>query len=258
MPTVEINQQSLFYTTGRGPAPALVLIHGAAGSHLDWPAALRRLPDTAVYTIDLPGHGRSDLPGRERVAAYADDVVAWLEEVRPGPVALAGHSMGGAIAQQVAWRDHSGRSLALSGLILLGSGATLPVSSRLLEQARQGDVEAAVAFVAKYAWAPGAPEEMIEQGRKRMRRTDASVLYGDFLACQRFDGRERAGAITTPTLVIGGSVDKLTPLSLSEFLASQIPGARLEVIEGGGHMMALEQPAAVAAAVADFMADLEE
>jgi pimeloyl-ACP methyl ester carboxylesterase len=99
---------------------------------------------------------------------------------------------------------------------------------------------------------------MIEQGKKRMRQTEASVLYGDFLACQQFDGREQAAQITTPTLVIGGSVDKLTPLPLSQFLASQIPGARLEVIEGGGHMMALEQPAAVARAVADFMADLGE
>ncbi|MCA9959366.1 MAG: alpha/beta fold hydrolase, partial [Anaerolineales bacterium] len=63
----------MFYTQQRGPEdkPALLLVHGAGGTHLDWPAELRRLPNTAVYTLDLPGHGRSALPGYDTVTAYA-------------------------------------------------------------------------------------------------------------------------------------------------------------------------------------------
>jgi pimeloyl-ACP methyl ester carboxylesterase len=71
-------------------------------------------------------------------------------------------------------------------------------------------------------------------------------LHADFVACNAFDVRDQIGQITVPTLVISGDKDKMTPVENGRFLAEHIPNAQLAIVEGGGHMMALEQPAVVA------------
>ena len=75
MPTAITPQGALYYA-GHVPTtvsyPPLVLVHGAGGSHLDWPPDLRRLAGMRVIALDLPGHGRSPGPGRaDPVRAYA-------------------------------------------------------------------------------------------------------------------------------------------------------------------------------------------
>jgi len=78
---------------------------------------------------------------------------------------------------------------------------------------------------------------------------------GKRLRCVRcFDVRERLGQIAAPTLVIGGTVDQMTPIKYAEYLADKIPGARLARIEGAGHMVMLEQPELVARHVEQFLA----
>ncbi len=87
--------------------PALVLIHGAGGTHLHWPAELRMLDSTAVYALDLPAHGKSAPPGRTSIEEYADDIAAFVEALGLEHVVLVGHSMGGAIAQTIGLRKPS-------------------------------------------------------------------------------------------------------------------------------------------------------
>ena len=69
-------------------------------------------------------------------------------------------------------------------------------------------------------------------------------MRGDFLACDRLDLIEAAGRIAVPTLVICGAEDKMTPPALSQAIAEKIPGARLALVEGAGHMVMLEDPVA--------------
>ncbi len=76
----------------------LLLIHGAGGDHLVWPKEIQRLPGTAVYNLDLPGHGRSAGAGRSSVDDYADVVQEFMELLALQDVTIVGHSMGGAIA----------------------------------------------------------------------------------------------------------------------------------------------------------------
>jgi pimeloyl-ACP methyl ester carboxylesterase len=64
---------------------------------------------------------------------------------------------------------------------------------------------------------------------------------------------ERLYEIETPTLVVAGTADQLTPLEYARFLAEHITGARLTVIEGAGHMVMLERPAEVAKTVGEFL-----
>ena len=89
-----------------------------------------------------------------------------------------------------------------------------------------------------------------------LREVPPLVTLGDYLACDRFDVRERLAAIRTPTLVVTGAEDRLTPPSLGRALAGAMAAARLVEVPGAGHFPQLEQPARVNAAIREFLADL--
>jgi pimeloyl-ACP methyl ester carboxylesterase len=255
MPYAETHREKLFYTLNRGPkgAPALVLVHGAGGTRLHWPVELRRLPQATVYTLDLPGHGRSGERGTDTIEGYAEAVAAFLRAAEIEEAIVVGHSMGGAIAMTLAL-DFAGR---MAGLVLMATGARLRVAPAILEGIRS-DFEGAVDLITRFAWSSEAPPRLTHLGRQTLLESGPDVLWGDFTACNRFDVMERLGEIEVPTLVVVGSADQLTPAKYARFLVDAIPGARLAVIEGAGHMVMLEHPAEVAQAVRDLLEEPSE
>jgi pimeloyl-ACP methyl ester carboxylesterase len=254
MPYVQMDDRRLFYARTRGQmpdAPALILLHGAGGSHLHWPAGLRRLPGATVYALDLPGHGRSDGPGCETIADYVAALIGFLDATGTERAVLVGHSMGGAIAQMTALIYPE----RVAGLVLVGTGARLRVAPALLEGVWD-DFEGAVDLITRWSWAKGVPGELVRLGRQSLSETPPEVLHGDFVACDAFDAMARLGEVCAPTLVVAGTADRLTPHKYGAFLAEHIPGARLVTVEGGGHRMALEQPGVVIQAVTEFVKEL--
>jgi pimeloyl-ACP methyl ester carboxylesterase len=254
MPYVIVAGERTFYTLYQGDVRGkrhLVLVHGAGGSHLDWPAPLRRLRETNVYAIDLPGHGRSEGTGQSSIAAYRDFLLAFLDALGLEKVVVVGHSMGGAIALDFALSYPS----RLTGLILVGTGARLRVLPAILTGVLS-NFEATVDLILDYAFGPSATEQLRRLGRQRLLQTPPQVLHGDYAACDAFDVMERLGEIRCPTLVICGTVDKLTPPKYSVYLCDHIPGAELVLVEGAGHMVMLEKPEAVTNAVSRFIASL--
>jgi pimeloyl-ACP methyl ester carboxylesterase len=255
MPYADVVRETLFYTVskraegqgGRGD-PALVLLHGAGGSRLNWPAKLRRLPGATVYTLDLPGHGRSSGRGKDTIEGYAEDVVAFLDTVGVERAILVGHSMGGAVALTLAlgWADR------VAGLVLVATGARLRVAPAILEGVH-GDFEAALDIITHYAWSPGSSPALIESGRQRLREAGPDMLLGDLVACDRFDVMGRLEEIDAPTLVLAGSADQLTPVRYARFLVEHIAGACLVIVDGAGHMVMLERSTGVAKAVREFL-----
>lgn len=245
-----IGGQRLFYARHRGmdDGQPLLLIHGAGGSHLDWPAEMLRLPGAVVSALDLPGHGRSSPPGRTSIADYADVVVSFLDTLDLHDVVVAGHSMGGAIAQVIGLRG----SPRISALILVGTGGRLRVADAILDPLRE-DHETALRTITRLRWADSAPQDLIRAGHELMRQVDQEVLHGDFTACNEFDLMDRLHEIQLPTLVIGGTVDAFTPAKYGQYLADHIQSAQFVAIEGGGHMIALERPNEVAAAITAFL-----
>lgn len=225
-----------------------MLIHGAGGSRLHWPAELRRLEGATVYSLDLPGHGRSPGSGCNTIEGYAAAVVDFLGRVGIVSAAVAGHSMGGAVAQQLALAEPA----QVGALVLLGTGAKLRVAPAILE-AIQEDFDRAVKSITEYAWSLSSDPELTAMGRNALKETGARVLYGDFQACDHFDVMNRVDEITVPTLVVVGSEDRLTPVKVSRFLAERIPGADLVVVDGAGHMVMLEKPDVVGGAVRRFV-----
>lgn len=251
MSTVQVMGAEGFYV-GRRPVPErqppVVLIHGAGGSHQLWLYQVRDLPGTCTYAPDLPGHGRSQGPGRDSIAAYGDWLVAFLDAIGVEKAVLVGHSMGGGIALDVALR-YPGR---VAGLGLVATGARMRVAPALLEQLQE-DPEAAVHLIAEWSYGPEAAEEMVRQGRRQMLQTPPDVLYGDFAACDAFNVRDRLGQIRAPAFLLFGTQDRMTPAKHAPALRDALPDAVLHLVEGAGHMILVEQPQAVTRALTAFL-----
>ena len=229
-------------------AMPVALIHGAGGTLYQWPPLLRRLPDHDVYALDLPGHGKSEGPGRSSIADYVDVVSDWADALDLPPFALVGHSMGGAIAQAFALRYPQ----RLAALVLVSTGARLRVHPRLLAGGDEDRVETGEMLV-EWVHGPQAAPAQKRQYLRHLLAVDDAVLAGDWAACNSFDERDAISAIQTPTLVLVGAHDQMTPPKFSEYLAEQLPHADLVVMEGVGHMLMLEQPALLTAAIDGFL-----
>lgn len=251
IPASPCSQDALLYYVRSGRGVPVLLIHGAGGNHLVWPAALRRLPGAAVYALDLPGHGRSSGAGRERVEEYACDVVSLMDGLGLAQAVLVGHSMGGAVAQMVAL-EYPER---VAGLALVGTGARLRVAPAILEGIEENFVQV-VSLLDAWGWGAGADPRLVAAGRRMMLRAEPRVLLGDFRACDHFDVRERVGEIRAPTAVITGAEDVMTPPKYGQWLAERIPGAHFVLVPGAGHMVMLERPAEVAAAIQPLLLGL--
>jgi len=110
--------------------------------------------------------------------------------------------------------------------------------------------------VVGWQWAAGH-EQQQRLSLRRQLETDPDVYYRDFHACASFDVRDQLSRVRAPTLVIGGTADRMTPYRQSEELRDLIPGAALATIEGGGHMMLLEQPQVAADIVRGWLLTVE-
>ncbi len=129
MPMIETAGGRAFYAARGEAGPAILCIHGAGGSHSHWGHILGGLGDTArIYAADLPGHGRSDPPGRPSISAYVEFLLALMDALGLERAVLAGHSMGGAIALTAA----AERPERVAGLILAGASARLRVLPSLI------------------------------------------------------------------------------------------------------------------------------
>jgi pimeloyl-ACP methyl ester carboxylesterase len=254
MPYAEINDRRLFYAQAHSSipaAPTIVLIHGAGGSHLLWPAELRRLPEATVFALDLPGHGRSAAPACTTIEGYVAALIDFLDATETDRAVLAGHSMGGGIALLSAL-TYSER---VAGLVLIGTGARLRVAPAVLEGIKT-DFEGTLDLITHFAWAESTPKTLAQRGRQTMAETSPDVILGDFLACDAFDLMERLNEISAPALVIAATADHLTPHKYGAYLAEHLLNAQLVTLEASGHMMALEQPVEVAEAVSAFIRQL--
>lgn len=251
MPYLDIGGQRLFYLRRGVPgAPAVLLLHGAGGHALLWGAVLPHLYGCEAIALDLPGHGRSEGPAPATIAAHADAVVVAMQVLGLSHLVLAGHSLGGTIALEVALR----RPLFLSALVLISTAARLAVEPAALQRMLE-DADAARRWIVETGYGPETCTRMKERGLAQLRRVPPEVLRQDLLASSLYDGRPRLGEIGVPTLILCGSKDRLTPLQHVRALADSLPQARLQVVPGASHMLPLEQPQVVGEAIRCFAAE---
>ncbi|MBN1254185.1 MAG: alpha/beta hydrolase [Deltaproteobacteria bacterium] len=217
---------------------SLVFIHGAGGSVSSWQAQLDYFNRSFnCLVMELPGHGAAQGPGAQEIKSYALWIRGALDELGVASPFIIGHSMGGAITMDLALRFPA----LPKGLVLAGTGARLRVDPGILEGIKS-DFSQTVERICGFSFAKDVPKEMLEVATAEMMKNSPDVLFGDFLACDRFDAMQEIEAITVPTLVICGDQDTLTPIKYARYLADRIAGSRLDIIEGAGHEVMVECP----------------
>jgi len=227
----------------------LILVHGAGGDHLHWGSEIRRMAGLDVYALDLSGHGQSEGTGEQDVTAYCEEIAAFLDRMSLEKVFLAGHSMGGAIAQTFAVNYPE----RLAGLILVSTGSSLPVNPDLLAQLKDTEsLPGAIKMVVKWSFMKGTDPEILESAEKQLLSNRVGVVYGDYFACSKYDLSSEVGNFDLPVLVICGKSDRMTPVEFSKEISSSVKGSKL-VVPDAGHMVITEKQTEVSKIVSDFI-----
>jgi pimeloyl-ACP methyl ester carboxylesterase len=240
--------------------PAVVLLHGAAANAHWWdhlaPALAERFHAVA---LDFRGHGDSDFPEELVAGAFRDDLEALLEHLGAPRAALVGHSLGAHIALGHAAGGGSPRALVLLDPSR-GASATRRRATRLALSLRPTYASRAEA-VRRFQFLPG-PAHVDESLRAAIAeqsvQEEADGRFG-FRFDPRWFGvpdRERPllGAVRAPTLILRGSESPLLTSSGAHELARGLPDARVVEVQGAGHHLQLERPAACLAALLPFLA----
>lgn len=230
----------------------LLFLHGAGGRPLVWQHQLLAFP--RARAVDLPGRG--EVPWEDGPATVDTYLAALRRHLGPpgpaGPRILAGHSLGGAIALWWALRYPE----EVRALVLVGTGARMRVAPAFLGGIAAGDAAALEAFGAMW-FGSQAPLRLRDHSLALLRATPAPLLSADLRAADGFDVMAEVDALAQPALVICGADDRLTPVKYSRYLHDRIRGSTLVVVEGAGHMVMLERPEAVNAAIGAFLERLD-
>ena len=235
--------------------PWLVFVHGAAMDHSAWYLQTRYFAYHGfnVAAVDLPGHGRSEGPLVSTIGGMADWLAELLDALGAPSATIAGHSMGALTALDFAARYPS----KIDKLALLGVANPMPVGQPLLDAAEADDHAAfdmiTLFGLAKQSQLGGNPTPGLWMSgcvTRLQEESDAGVLFNDFPACNNYqDGEEAAAAVDAGSIVIVGAEDRMTAPKSARALAAQIKGAEVSIIPGSGHMMMLETPDEVIAAL---------
>lgn len=258
---VSVDDRSVFFSTGSGrapvDAPAIVFLHGAGFDHTVWvmPSRFFARHGFAVFSVDLPGHGRSDGPALTSVVALADWVQAFLDAVGVARCTLVGHSMGSLIALMTAAR-HPER---IGHIALLGTSEPMPVTSLLLDAAADNDhaaIDMANAWSHSARGAMGRAENPgshnLHHGERLLERAADGVFHADLAACNGF-ALPADAVLAQPALVIVGGADKMTPPKAGMAVVERLPQAQHCVLPNSGHSMLSECPNEVLDALASFI-----
>ena len=240
--------------TGEGPVLAFA---NSLGTDLRlWDEVLDRLPCRAVRW-DMRGHGLST--GAEGdVADHAADLAHLLDDHAPDGAVVVGVSVGGLVAQALA----AARPDLVRGLVLSNTGTRIGTAEVWAE--RVAAVEAGgVASIAEAIMARWFPEDWraanpdaLAGWRAMVERQSDAGYAGLSRAIAAADLGAEARGIAVPTLCLGGAEDAATPPDLVGALAEAVPGARLEMIAGCGHLPMAQAPDRFAALLRDFLEGL--
>jgi pimeloyl-ACP methyl ester carboxylesterase len=274
--TIDTPDRGTMYVVEAGPegGPPIVLSHGVTLSVRTWFHQLEDFPKDGFRTIafDHRGHGKSVLgEAGHSLDALADDVKVLLESLDLRDAVLVGHSLGGVAVQSFVIRYPEIAAERVAGMVLLSTLAYTPFGSRStrtkarLERLtkRQPDTQRIWNLrnfgflLARVGFGRHPRPSHVELVRRMIAecpaetRTDAPrVLVG-------LDLTADLPNILIPTLVVGGGADVLTPPFEARRMADLIPGARLQLIPGGGHMLMLEATEELDALIADFAREVQ-
>lgn len=236
----------------------ILFVHGAGSNGHTWHRQGEAIGEKqSAIALDLPGHGRSaGVEGMRTVRDYADFIAAFLDALKIESAVILGHSMGGAIAMELALR-HGAR---VDALILSCTAAKFNISTERIEALRAITMGRAPQAFNTDGYSPKTVKEnfdVVREGWMEQIKTDPRVRYTDIVACSQVDLRADIAKIDKPTLVIAGADDQGTTPADAELIAGKIRGAKVKIIADAGHFIPRERPAEYNAAIEEFVAQLK-
>lgn len=259
MPPIDRNPSDLHYLSA-GKGFPLVLLHAFPVDRRMWEGQIGELSEKfRVIAPDFRGFGQSPAAGAMSIPSMAADIHALLGKLGALPAIVGGCSMGGYVAMNFARQFPAD----LRGLLLLDTrdAADNPEQrenrDRMIEIAKEkGSSAIADLMIGKLlapdtlAHRPGQQQRL----RAMMEACPASTIAEALVALRdRPDMTEELPKIKTPTLIVVGESDAITPPELAQAMHARIPGSQLAIIPGAGHMAAMEQPTLVTRAILRFV-----
>ncbi len=244
-----------------GSGTPVLFLHGFPLDRSLWRPLEDRLSALSGIAPDLRGFGDSDAPDvGYSMATYARDMIALLDTLKIESVVLCGLSMGGYIAFEMLRQARN----RVQGLILISTQATpddqasQSTRDRMATSIRERGVEVLSETMLPLLLGhlgndqPGSLQPIV---RDVIDRTPLAGALGALIALRdRPDSRPLLPTLEgLPTLVLGGALDRITPPPVIEGLASEIPGAEFEIMEGVGHLGPIEDPDQTAHLVGEFL-----
>ena len=251
MPYVRARDGARIFYRVRGPIDGeqLVLIMGLGWDMTGWQLLIPRLNRYRVLRLDNRGTGRSDKPDRPySIRQMAGDVIRCMNDAGFDSAQVYGASLGSMIAQELAL-SYPARVRALvlgcpSPGVLMIPGS--PGIVRVMLASRGLEPEEAFRRVAPYLYAASLverPEAIEEVFQRRMASNVSPIGFRRQLeAVLRWSSLVRLGQISMPTLVIHGDSDRLLRPANGRLIARLIPGARLVLLKGAGHVYGTDRP----------------
>jgi len=256
---IEVNGEDVYAATGGqefDPAkPLVIFLHGAGFDHSAW-ALYTRWHAHHGYSVlapDLPGHGLSGGKPLASVGELADWLSALIDASGAKQARLIGHSLGTFAAIETAAR-YTGKVASLG---LIATAITMPVSEALLNAAKANSPDAvAMMTVWGFGYSAGLGGSltpggwMMGKGVRILETMKPGVLFADLSASNAYDASEAAAKIKVPVTAVLAERDLMTPAKNGKALAALIPGAKVVMLPGAGHMLLAEKPDDVLKAIA--------
>lgn len=226
----------------------VMLVHGAGGSSCHWEPMIAKMgPGFFPLAVDLPGHGATGGYVPDSIAAVADFLNAFLNELEiQRPICYIGQSMGGLIGLQFALAYPE----RLNRLVLMATAARIQLHPDFLQQAVTGQWDMSLL---DQSFAPEVPEHLKELVLSQFQHTRLKPDATDFMGVNLADLNHAIAAIQIPTLILTGDDDVIISPRKSTMLQRQISGSRLVTVPGGGHYLHVEKSETIAEEVMHFL-----
>jgi pimeloyl-ACP methyl ester carboxylesterase len=242
----------------QGEGSPLLLIQGLGYGRWGWEPIVPGLAARhRVVTFDNRGIGESDKPeGPYTAAQMAGDALQVLDEAGIERAHVLGASLGGMIAQELAVTAPERVDRLVLCCTTPGGADTVPMPEatvRLFAEAPTLAPEVALRRFVENALGEGPPDELVDElfARRVANPPDPAGWQAQAAAGLTFAGAD--GEITAPTLILGGTADNVVDYRNAEVLAGRVPGARVELLEGAGHLFFWEQPDECVRIVNEFL-----
>jgi 3-oxoadipate enol-lactonase len=250
---------SIAYET-LGDGPPVLLMQGLGYARRGWGPAIERLAASFRVTFyDNRGIGESDKPAGPYTARdLAEDAAAVLDAVGDERAHVVGASLGGMAAQELAIARPERVDRLVLACTTPGGPDAFPIPAQTLALFAEAPTlapEVALRRFVANSLSAEAPDELVEEiyQWRLANPPDPAGWQAQAAAGTTYDGGGRAREIAAPTLVVHGTEDNVVDTRNAELLAKLIPDARVELLEGCGHLMFWEQPERFGAVVEEFL-----